>query len=96
MRIFFSGCIAMAAFLAAVSASHAQVTDPVPGVVPLGDKSVIVQSLVQLPDSGPVAKPRARPMTLIGDGTGRRFIADQNGLIYQLHADLSISVFFGS
>ncbi len=93
MRIFFSVCIAMAAFLAAVSASHAPVTDPVPGVVPLGDKSVIVQFLVQLPDSGPDAKPGARPMTLIGDGTGRRFIADQNGLIYQLHADLSISVF---
>ncbi len=93
MRIFFSVCIAMATFLAAVSASHAQVTDPVPGVVPLGDKSVIVQSLVQLPDSGSQKRPRARPMIVSGDGTGRRFVADQNGLIYQLYADLSLSVF---
>ncbi len=46
-----------------------------------------------LPDSGSLAKPRARPMTLVGDGAGRRFVVDHNGLLYQLHADDSLSVF---
>lgn len=32
-------------------------------------------------------------MMLSGDGNGRRFVADQNGIVYQLHDDLSLSVF---
>ena len=32
-------------------------------------------------------------MTLIGDGSDRRFVVDQNGLVYQLHADDTLSVF---
>ena len=93
LRTFLSVCMAVAASLTPVSGSHAQVADPVPGAVPLGDKSVIVQFLVQLPDSGSQTRPRARPMIMSGDGTGRRFVADQNGLIYQLHAALGLSVF---
>ena len=73
--------------------SHALVMDPAPGPIPLGDKSATVDFLVQLPDSGSASRPRARPMTLIGDGTGRRFVVDQNGIVYQLHADLSLSIF---
>lgn len=32
-------------------------------------------------------------MTLVGDGMGRRFVADQNGIVYQIHDDDSISTF---
>jgi len=46
-----------------------------------------------LPDSGPGSKPTARPMTLSGDGSGRTFVADQNGQVLQLHAGGSVSVF---
>ena len=88
MRIFFSIFLSMAGILAAAYTSYAQVMDPVPGAVLLGDKSATVQFLVQLPDSGSSTRPRARPMILSGDGTGRRFVADQNGIIYQLHEDL--------
>jgi len=70
----------------------AQVADPVSDI-PLGTRAVTVELVATLPDSGSASRPRARPMTLIGDGTGRRFVVDQNGLVYQLHADDSLSVF---
>ena len=71
----------------------AQVSDPVPGPIPIGTASARVELIAQLPDSGPAHNPRARPMTLIGDGTGRTFVADQNGYILQLLPDGSTSVF---
>jgi len=66
-------------------AAVAQVADPVPGPIPVGNAKVRVELVAQLPDSGPGGSPRARPMTLVGDGSGRRFVADQNGLVLQLH-----------
>ncbi len=71
----------------------AQLTDPVPGTIPLGNLAVRVELVVELPDSGSASRPKARPMTLVGDGSGRRFVADQNGLVYQLDANGSLSVF---
>jgi len=70
----------------------AQVADPVPDISS-GVRAATVEFVVRLPDSGSVSRPRARPMTLIGDGSGRRFVVDQNGLVYQLHSDDSLSVF---
>ena len=70
----------------------AQIADPVADI-PTGMRAVGVEVVVTLPDSGSVSRPSGRPMTLIGDGTGRRFVVDQNGLIYQLHSDDSLSVF---
>jgi len=70
----------------------AQVADPVPDI-PVGMRTVTVEHIVTLPDSGSVSRPTARPMTLIGDGSGRRFVVDQNGPIYQLHGDDTLSVF---
>lgn len=75
------------------SGAHAQVSDPVPGSIPLGAVAVHLEVVAELPDSGSVSRPRARPMLLAGDGSGRRFVADQNGLIYQIHPDGSLSVF---
>ncbi|HUU32815.1 MAG TPA: PQQ-dependent sugar dehydrogenase, partial [Vicinamibacterales bacterium] len=85
---------ALVALVLAMAAAPAlaQVADPVPDV-PLGSRAVTVEHVVTLPDSGSASRPRARPMTLIGDGTGRRFVVDQNGIIYQIHADDSYSVF---
>jgi hypothetical protein len=85
-------CLLCASLLPAFAAG-AQVADPVPGNVPLGDVEVRVEFVVQLPDSGSMSRPRARPMILSGDGSGRRFVADQNGIIYQIHPDASLSVF---
>jgi hypothetical protein len=82
-------------WIALVSAlpAVAQIADPVPGAIPVGDAAALVEVVAVLPDSGPPSKPTARPMLLAGDGSGRRFVADQNGLVLQLHADDSISVF---
>ena len=74
------------------SGAHAQVADPLPDIT-VGTVQVEVEFVAALPDSGPMSKPTARPMTLVGDGNGRRFVADQNGVVYQLHADDSLSVF---
>jgi len=82
--------LALVALLAAPVV--AQVADPVPDI-PQGTRAVTAEFVVTLPDSGSVSRPLARPMTLIGDGSGRRFVVDQNGLVYQLHADDSLSVF---
>lgn len=70
----------------------AQVADPVPDIA-VGNRAVAVEVVATLPDSGPAHRPTARPMTLIGDGTGRRFVVDQNGPIFQLHPDGSLSLF---
>ncbi len=70
-----------------------QVADPVPGPIPISAHTVTVALEVQLPDTGPVSRPTARPMTLIGDGTGRRFVADQHGFVHQLGAGGSVSTF---
>jgi len=86
--------VALAALvLLLASGARAQVSDPVPGNVPLGDIAIHLEVVAELPDSGPVSRPRARPMLLSGDGGGRRFVADQNGLVYQIHADGGLSVF---
>ncbi len=71
----------------------AQVGDPVPGTIPISELSAHVAIVAQLPDAGPAERPAARPMTLVGDGSGRRFVADQNGIVYQLHGDDSLSAF---
>ena len=76
-----------------VPAGIAQIGDPVPGTIPMGSLVATLEFVVQLPDSGPGSSPTARPMTLVGDGSGRRFVADQNGIVYQLHDDNSLSVF---
>lgn len=73
--------------------SRAQIGDPVPGNVPIGSIAANVEVVAQLPDTGPAGNPRARPMTLVGDGSGRRFVADQNGHVWQIHADGSVSEF---
>lgn len=83
---------AIGAALAIAPSASGQVADPVPDIQ-VGDVEVEVDFVVALPDSGPGSNPTARPMTLVGDGSGRRFVADQNGLVYQLHADDSLSVF---
>jgi len=75
------------------AASVAQVADPVPGPIPIGTASARVEFVTQLPSSGPGGNPNARPMILIGDGTGRTFVVDQNGLILQLFANGSTSLF---
>jgi glucose/arabinose dehydrogenase len=75
-----------------VTSASAQIADPVPDV-PLGTRAVTVEHVVTLPDSGSVSRPRGRPMTLIGDGSGRRFVVDQNGPIYQVHPGGALSVF---
>ena len=84
-------CVTMG--LAGLAAAQTPVADPVPGPIPVGTASARVEVVVVLPDSGPAWSPRARPMTLVGDGTGRRFVVDQNGPILQLHPDGSTSVF---
>jgi hypothetical protein len=71
----------------------AQVADPVPGTIPISHLFAEIEVVVDLPDVGPAHRPGARPMTLVGDGSGRRFIADQNGIVYQLYGDDSLSVF---
>ena len=71
----------------------AQIADPIPGTIPEGVISARVALLVQLPESGSMTRPLGRPMTLVGDGAGRRFVADQNGIVYQLHADNNLSIF---
>jgi hypothetical protein len=86
---FAAGALA----LLAVSGAWAQVGDPIPGATPLGDESVRVELIAQLPDSGSGGKPLARPMILTGDGMGRVFVADQNGEVLQIHSDRSVSVF---
>jgi glucose/arabinose dehydrogenase len=83
----------MTLVLALGPGAAAQVGDPVPGSIPLGDVAVHVEVVAELPDSGSVSRPRARPMLLTGDGSGRRFVADQNGPIYQIHGDGSLSMF---
>jgi hypothetical protein len=83
---------AIAAWLGGASIASAQISDPLPDI-PVGEVRVEVEFVVALPDSGSISKPTARPMTLVGDGSGRRFVADQNGLVYQLEADDSLSVF---
>lgn len=77
----------------AASPSASQIVDPVPEPILFGDRAVRVEFVVQMPDSGSQSSPRARPMVLRGDGGGRNFVADQNGIIYQLHSDDSLSVF---
>ncbi len=74
-------------------AAGAQVADPVPGPIPVGEASARVEFVVTLPPSGPTKKPNARPMTLFGDGSGRSFVVDQNGPILQLLSDGTTSVF---
>ena len=76
----------------APTAGRAQIADPLPNI-PVGARTVRVEPVVTLPDSGTASRPSARPMTLIGDGTGRRFVVDQNGIVYQIHVDDSLSVF---
>lgn len=71
----------------------AQVSDPVPGNAPIGDIAVELEVVVELPDTGAGSKPWARPMTVVGDGSGRIFVADQNGFVFQLHAAGTYSVF---
>ena len=83
---------AVGAVLLLASRAHAQVADPLPDIT-VGAVQVEVELVVALPDSGPGSQPTARPMTLVGDGSGRRFVADQNGIVYQLHANDSLSVF---
>lgn len=39
----------------------------------------MVEEIVELPANGPAHRLVARPMTLIGDGTGRRFVASLDG-----------------
>jgi hypothetical protein len=80
------------ALLAAAPIANAQIADPLPNI-PVGGVQVEVEFVVALPDSGSVSKPTARPMTLVGDGGGRRFVADQNGFVYQIHPDDSLSLF---
>ena len=84
---------ALVATFAVGFAAAAQVADPVPGPIPVGSLSVEVEVVAQLPDSGSGSKPRARPMMLTGDGTGRIFVADQNGSVLQIHPGGSTSVF---
>jgi hypothetical protein len=79
--------------LAIALPASAQVADPVPGAIPIGTAIVDIEVVAQLPDSGPGSKPRARPMMLRGDGTGRIFVADQNGEVLQIHPDGSVSTF---
>jgi hypothetical protein len=81
-----------AALLLDPAQAGAQVTDPVPDI-PLGSIRVELEVVAELPDSGSGSRPWARPMVVKGDGTGRTFICDQNGYIYQLHSDGSLSVF---
>jgi glucose/arabinose dehydrogenase len=92
MGRFGTGAIAVGSAMIAAGAS-AQVADPVPGSIPLGETAVRVEVVAQLEDSGSTSRPKARPMMLSGDGSGRRFVADQNGLLYQLHPDGGLSVF---
>ncbi len=60
-----------AALLFGAPPAGAQVVDPLPDI-PVGEVRIDVEFVVALPDSGSVAKPTARPMTLVGDGSGRR------------------------
>lgn len=82
----------LAALLALAPIANAQIADPLPDI-PVGDVRVEVESVVVLPNSGSISKPTARPMTLVGDGSGRRFVADQNGFVYQIAANDSLSLF---
>jgi hypothetical protein len=82
----------VSALFGVTSATSAQIADPIPDI-PVGDVQVEVEFVVSLPDSGSISRPTARPMTLVGDGSGRRFVADQNGLVYQVHADDTLSLF---
>ncbi len=84
--------LALLLWLALPGSPAAQVADPAPNI-PVGQRKIMLEPVVSLPDSGSASRPKARPMTLIGDGSGRRFVVDQNGLVYQLHADDSLSVF---
>jgi glucose/arabinose dehydrogenase len=84
--------VALASLCAALPSS-AQVADPVPGPIPIGVEDIFVEFVAQLPDSGSLSRPRARPMTLVGDGAGRTFVADQNGFVLQLFPNGSTSVF---
>lgn len=84
--------LAGAALLAALfcaGTSQAQISDPLPDI-PVGDLAVRVEFVAQLPPSGIGT---ARPMTLTGDGSGRIFVADQNGEVLQLHPGGSVSTF---
>lgn len=85
-----SAAVGIACLASAVA--RAQISDPAPDI-PVGSVSATVAFVAQLPDSGPLSKPTARPMDLAGDGGGRTFVADQNGIVYQLHAGGSLSVF---
>jgi hypothetical protein len=87
-----SGLVAVLLCLLAAPSAHAQIADPLPDI-PAGEIRVEVEFVVELPDSGSMSRPTARPMTLVGDGSGRRFVADQNGLVYQIHPDDSLSLF---
>jgi len=71
----------------------AQISDPVPGVTPIGDLAVRFELIAHLPDSGSGSVVTAQPMTVVGDGNGRRFVADANGRVYQMHPDGSLSLF---
>lgn len=84
--------LGIGALLVSVPTAQAQIVDPLPDIA-VGVVEIDVEFVVALPDSGSVSKPSARPMTLVGDGGGRRFVADQNGLVYQLHADDTLSLF---
>lgn len=87
------GAICAALFALAAPPALAQVADPVPGPIPVGSLAARVELVAVLPDSGPGSAPRARPMTLVGDGSGRSFVADQNGFVLQLHPGGTVSVF---
>ncbi len=93
MRHSLRAAIASAAVLLQSHSASTQVADPVPGPIPIGAATARVELVAVLPASGPATKPAARPMTLIGDGSGRSFVADQNGRILQLHSDGSTSLF---
>ncbi|MFT5694810.1 MAG: hypothetical protein ACI9QQ_000785 [Myxococcota bacterium] len=92
LQTFASSLLSVVIALGAGAVS-AQIADPVPGTIPTSALSLVVEEVVQLPSTGPAHRPVARPMTLVGDGTGRRFIADQNGTVYQLHDDTALTVF---
>jgi len=85
--------IGLAAWSVGFSTLLAQVSNPIPGVVPWSDITILLEYFSEIPaSSGGFPYARINHMKPAGDGTGRLFANDLNGRIY-LVAEGSSSLF---